>query len=131
MTEKYIFMAEDNPNDITLMIRALKKCRIHNRLIVVSDGKEAITYLFGAGMQEKPAVVILDLKLPFIDGLEVLRRIRAYEKTSHLPVMIFSASIDEKDRQKSMQLGASDFQCKPINFDDFVELVRQIGAQWL
>ena len=131
MNEKYIFIAEDNPNDTTLMVRALRKCQIRNRLVVVSDGKEALAYLFSPEMQEKPAVVILDLKLPFIDGLEVLRRIRADENTRLLPVIIFSASIDEKDRQKSMQLGANDFQCKPINFEEFVKLVCQIGTQWL
>ena len=131
MNEKYIFMAEDNPNDITLMVRALKKCQIQNRLVVVADGKEAITCLLSPEMQEKPAVVILDLKLPLIDGIEVLNQIRANENTRHLPVIILSASIDENDRQKSIQLGANDFQCKPVNFDEFVKLVYKIGAQWL
>lgn len=131
MNEKYIFMAEDNPNDVALTIRALKKCQIQNRLVVASDGKEAITYLFSPEMREKSAVVILDLKLPLIDGLEVLRQIRANENTRHLPVIILSASINENDRQKSIRLGANDFQCKPINFDEFVKLLCQIGAQWL
>ena len=131
MNEKYIFVAEDNPNDVALTIRALKKCQIQNRLVVASDGKEAITYLFSPEMREKPAVVILDLKLPLIDGLEVLRQIRANENTRHLPVIILSASIDENDRQKSIRMGANDFQCKPINFDEFVKLLCQIGAQWL
>jgi len=131
MSEKYIFMAEDNPNDVALMLRALKKCRIENRLVIVSNGQEALTYLFSTQMEEKPAVIILDLKLPLFDGLEVLRRIRADENTRHLPVIIFSASIDENDRQRSFQHGASDFQCKPINFDDFMKLVNQIRIQWL
>ena len=131
MSEKYILLAEDNSNDVTLTIMALKKCGIQNKLAVVLDGQEAVSYLFSPTLQDKPAIIILDLKLPFIDGLEVLRQIRANENTCHLPVIILSASIDENDRRKSIQLGANDFQCKPINFNEFVELMRQIGADWL
>ena len=131
MNRKYVFMAEDNSNDVTLMMRALKKCQIPNSLVVVSDGREALDYLFSPELQELPSVAILDLKLPFIDGLEVLHRIRADERTRHLPVIIFSASIDESDRQMSLQLGADDFICKPINFDEFVNLMCRIVTKWL
>lgn len=131
MNEKYVFMAEDNPNDVMLMMRALKKCQIPNSLVVVSDGREALDYLFSSQLQELPGVAILDLKLPFIDGLEVLRRIRADERTRCLPVIVFSASIDESDRQMSLQLGADEFICKPINFDEFVHLMCRIVAKWL
>ena len=131
MNRKYVFMAEDNSNDVTLMMRALKKCQIPNSLVVVSDGREALDYLFSPELQELPSVAILDLKLPFIDGLEVLHRIRSDERTRHLPVIIFSASIDESDRQMSLQLGADDFICKPINFDEFVNLMCRIVTKWL
>ncbi len=132
MNEKYIFMAEDNPNDVTLMTRALKKCQINNNLVVVSDGREAINYLFSSEQLPKlPAVIILDLKLPFINGLEVLRKIRSEERTRCLPVVVFSASIDENDRQMSLEMGADDFLCKPINFDEFMNQMRQIVEKWL
>ena len=131
MNEKYIFLAEDNSNDVALTIRALDKCQIKNRLVVVSDGPEALAYLLSPDLTEKPAVVILDLKLPFIDGFEVLRQIRADNKTQHLPVFILSSSIDENDRQKSIQLGANGFECKPINFNEFVNLMQHICGQWI
>ncbi len=131
MNEKYIFLAEDNPNDVMLMMRALKKCQIPNSLVVVSDGREALDYLFSSELQELPSVAVLDLKLPFVDGLEVLRRIRADERNRCLPVIVFSASIDETDRQISLLLGADDFICKPINFDEFVNLMYQIVTKWL
>lgn len=131
MSEKYILLAEDNSNDVALTVRALNKCQIQNRLVVVSDGPEVLSYLFSPDLLEKPTVVILDLKLPFIDGFEVLRQIRANENTRHLPVYIFSSSIDEKDRQKSIQLGANGFECKPISFNEFVNLMQHICGQWI
>lgn len=124
-------MAEDNQNDIALTVRALKKCHILNELVIVSDGKEALTYLFSHEELEKPAVAILDLKLPFISGLEILSKIRENENTRNLPVIILSASIDENDRQKSILLGANDFLCKPIDFNEFVKMVSRICEQWL
>lgn len=131
MNEKYILLAEDNSDDVALTIRALKKNRIDNRLVVVSDGREAATYLFSPDLKEKPAVMLMDLKLPFTDGLELLRKIRMDDNTKSLPVIILSSSLDDKDRQKSLQLGANDFQCKPINFNEFVTLMEQICQQWL
>ena len=131
MSEKYIFLAEDNSNDVALTVRALSKCQIQNRLVVVSDGPEAIRCLLSPELLEKPAVVILDLKLPFIDGFEVLRQIRADNNTKHLPVLILSSSIDESDRQKSILLGADGFICKPISFNAFVDLMQNICDQWI
>jgi two-component system, response regulator len=131
MSEKYILLVEDNPNDVALTKRALKKCQINNKLVVVSNGKEALDFLFSKDLDEKLAFVLLDLKLPFIDGLEVLRRIREDKNTRLLPVIMLTASIDEKDRKETMRLGANDFQCKPVSFDDFVNLMRQIFSNWL
>ena len=131
MNEKYIFLAENNSNDVVLTIKALDKCQIHNKLVVVSDGPEALSYLLAPDLLNKPAVVILDLNLPFINGFEVLRQIRADKKTRHLPVFILSSSIDENDRQKSLQLGANGFECKPIRFNEFVDLMQHICGQWI
>jgi len=131
MSEKYIFLAEDNSNDVALTIRALNKCQIQNRLVVVSDGPEALSYLLSPDLLEKPAIVILDLKLPFIDGFEVLRQIRTDKNIRHLPVFILSSSIDENDRQRSIQLGANGYECKPISFNEFVNLMQQICGKWI
>lgn len=131
MNEKYIFLAEDNSNDVALTVRALDKCQIKNRLVVVSDGAEALSYLLSPDLLDKPAVVILDLKLPFIDGFEVLRQIRADNSTRNLPVFILSSSIDDNDRQKSIQLGANGFECKPISFNEFVNLMQHVCGQWI
>jgi two-component system, response regulator len=129
-SDKYLVLAEDNPDDVALTIRALAKCQVKNRLVVISDGREMINFLL-SGLQEKPALIMLDLKMPFIDGLEILRTIRASEDTRQLPVVVMTSSIDEKDRQKSLQLGASEFFCKPIIFDEFVALMKQICTRWL
>ena len=131
MNDKYIFLAEDNLNDVALTIRALNKCHIQNRLVVVNDGPEALTYLLSPDLQKRPAVVILDLKLPFIDGFEVLRQIRANTDTQHLPVFILSSSVDENDRLKSMKLGANGYECKPISFNEFVILMHRICWEWV
>lgn len=131
MSEKYILLAEDNSNDVTLTIMALKKIGVNNRLVVVPDGREALSFLLSDELQEKPSVVLMDLKLPFIDGLEVLSHIRANESTRLLPVIILSASIDGNDRVRSFELGANDFQCKPISFNEFVKLMQEICRQWL
>jgi two-component system, response regulator len=131
MNDKYIFLAEDNANDVALTIRALNKCQIQNRLVVVSDGPEALDYLMAPDLQPLPAVVILDLKLPFVDGFEVLRQIRANPHTQQLPVFILSSSIDDNDRKKSMQLGANGFECKPISFNEFVTLLQRICGAWV
>ena len=131
MSEKYIFLAEDNSNDVALTIKALSKCNIQNRLVVVTDGPEALTYLLSPDLETRPAVVILDLKLPFIDGFEVLRQIRANVNTQNLPVFILSSSVDENDRLKSIKLGANGYECKPISFSEFVILMHRICWEWV
>jgi len=135
MSERYILLAEDDKNDVLLAQRALKKCGVNIGLVVVSHGQEALDFLLSQGryqgLNDGPAVMLLDLKLPLIDGLEVLRKIRADERTRLLPVVVLSCSIDEKDRKESLRLGASAFHCKPVGFNEFVELMRQICSNWL
>jgi two-component system, response regulator len=131
MNEKYILLAEDNDNDVELTKRALKKCQIAYGVVVVSNGKQAMDFLLSKDLNDLPSVVLLDLKLPLIDGIEILQRIRANDNTKLLPVVMLTASVDEKDRKESLRLGANDFQCKPVNFDDFVQLIGLISSKWL
>lgn len=137
MEDKMILLVEDNPDDEALTIRALKKNNIGNRLVIVRDGVEAIDFLFGSGiykdrdLKDVPQVVLLDLKLPKMDGLEVLRRIRENETTRLLPVVILTSSKEEQDILKGYKLGANSYVRKPVDFDQFVEAVRQLGLYWL
>lgn len=131
ISERYILLVEDNANEVVLAIRAMEKCQIHNRLEVVTDGPEALDFLFSKGLLEYPSVVLLDLKLPYIDGLEVLRQIRANEDTKLLPVIMLTSSIDKKDEENCMCLGANGFQQKPIIYDEFLLFIRQIALDWL
>jgi two-component system, response regulator len=137
MEDKMILLVEDNPDDEALTIRALKKNNIGNRLVVVRDGVEAIDFLFCSGAykdrdaKDTPQVVLLDLKLPKMDGLEVLRRIRENESTRLLPVVILTSSKEEQDILKGYKLGANSYVRKPVDFDQFVEAVRQLGLYWL
>jgi two-component system, response regulator len=137
MEDKMILLVEDNPDDEALTIRALKKNNIGNRLAIVRDGVEAIDFLFCTGTyadrdsKDVPQVVLLDLKLPKIDGLEVLRRIRENETTRLLPVVILTSSKEEQDILKGYKLGANSYVRKPVDFDQFVEAVRQLGLYWL
>lgn len=137
MENKMILLVEDNPDDETLTIRALKKNNISNELAVVRDGAEAIDFLFCTGVyadrdpNDKPQVILLDLNLPKVDGLEVLRRIRADERTQLLPVVILTSSKEEQDMIKGYSLGANSYVRKPVDFDQFVEAVRQLGLYWL
>lgn len=137
MDKKTILLVEDNPDDQDLTLRALKKNKILNEVIVADDGVEALDYLLGSGeyadreKHELPVVVLLDLKLPKIDGLEVLRRIRADERTKLLPVVILTSSIEERDLVESYKLGANSYIRKPVDFDKFSEAVRQMGLYWL
>ena len=132
-----ILLVEDNPDDEALTIRALKRNNIGNRLVVVRDGAEAIEFLFSTGaykdrdQKDLPQVVLLDLKLPKVDGLEVLRRIRDNENTKLLPVVILTSSKEEQDILKGYELGANSYVRKPVDFDQFVEAVRQLGLYWL
>lgn len=137
MTNKIILLVEDNPDDEALTLRALKKNNILNEVVVARDGAEALDYLFGTGQYTGrdvgilPLVVLLDLKLPKVDGLEVLQRLRADERTRLLPVVILTSSKEEKDIITSYMLGANSYVRKPVNFIEFVEAVRQLGLYWL
>ena len=137
MKDKIILLVEDNPDDVELTLRALKKNNILNEVVVARDGAEALDYLFGGGayagrdMAIIPAVILLDLKLPRIDGLEVLERIRSEERTKLLPVVILTSSKEEKDRMSGYKLGANSYIRKPVDFNQFIEAVRQLGLYWL
>ncbi|MDQ3841111.1 MAG: response regulator [Actinomycetota bacterium] len=134
---KAILLVEDNPDDEVLTRRALKKNNIGNEVIVARDGAEALDYLFATGTYEgrdpsiMPQVVLLDLKLPKVDGLEVLRRIRANERTKLLPVVILTSSKEQRDLVDGYGYGANSYIRKPVDFAQFVEAVRQLGLYWL
>jgi two-component system response regulator len=134
---KIILLVEDNPDDEALTLRALRNNNITNEVIVAHDGVEALDYLFGTGPHAArdtsvvPEVVLLDLKLPKIDGLEVLRRIRADGRTRLLPVVILTSSVEEQDRLQGYGLGANSYVRKPVSFGQFVDAVRQLGLYWL
>jgi len=137
MNGKTILLIEDNPSDIDLTQRALVKGRILNDLVVVSDGQEALDYLFGLGSYasrdtaELPALTLLDMKLPKVSGLEVLRKIRADKCTRRMPVVILTSSRDEQDVGASYDLGVNSYIRKPVDFDQFVHAVAQLGLYWL
>jgi CheY-like chemotaxis protein len=137
MENKPILLVEDNPDDEALTLRALKKNHIGNHIIVAHDGVEAIDYLHGTGAHHgrdvaiQPAVILLDLKLPRIDGLEVLKRIRGNPLTAMLPVVVLTSSREDQDLVRSYSLGANSYVRKPVDFNQFVEAVRQLGLYWL
>jgi DNA-binding response OmpR family regulator len=137
MDNKIILLVEDNPDDEALTLRALKKNNISNQVIVARDGSEALDYLFGTGQYSgrdanlTPQVVLLDLKLPKVEGLEVLRRMRANESTKLLPVVILTSSNEEQDRINGYDSGANSYVRKPVDFNQFIEAVRQLGLYWL
>jgi two-component system, response regulator len=137
MKSKKILLVEDNPSDIKLTKRALALNQITNELIIAEDGGEALDYLFATGqyagrdVRDIPAVVLLDLKLPRIDGLEVLQKIRANEFTRLLPVVILTSSDQEQDMIASYKLGANSYIRKPVDFQRFTEAVRNLGMYWL
>lgn len=131
-----ILLVEDNADDQELTLRAFQKNNISNRVVLARDGEEALDYLFGTGPDGRrkhglPQVVLLDLKLPKVDGLDVLRRIRAAEDTRLLPVVILTSSKEEQDLLAGYRLGANSYVRKPVNFDEFVEAARQLGLYWL
>lgn len=132
---KIIFLVEDDPDHEALTIRALRKANIVNDIRIAHDGEEALHMLFGngngAGLQSLPQVILLDLKLPKIDGLEVLRRIRENERTQMLPVVILTSSDEESDIVRSYRLGVNSYIRKPVNFTEFAEATRQLGMYWL
>lgn len=137
MTSRVILLAEDNPRDEELTLRAFKKSGIVNPVVVVRDGVEALDYLFARGAYAGrdptaiPQVILLDLKLPKVDGLEVLKSLRADERTKLLPVVVLTSSIEEQDLIRSYDLGANSYVRKPVDFGQFVEAVRHLGLYWL
>ena len=137
MGEKTILLVEDNPDDEALTLRAFQKNNILNPVVIARDGVEALDYLFGTGLyagrdtREQPQVVLLDLKLPKLDGLEVLRRLRSDPRTQLLPVVILTTSNEERDIMSSYELGANSYVRKPVDFEQFMEAARQLGLYWL
>ena len=135
--KKTILLVEDNPDDVALTLRVLKKHNVANEAVVAHDGVEALDYLFGTGahagrdLRQQPQVILLDLKLPKVDGLEVLRRIRKDPRTRLQPVVILTSSKEESDRIESYALGANSYICKPVDFNQFAESIRQLGIYWL
>ena len=134
---KIILLVEDNEDDVFLTLRALKKNNILNEVVVCKDGVEALEYLFGEGkyagrdVSDRPQVVLLDLKLPKVDGLEVLRRIRKDERTRLQPVVILTSSTEQKDLMEGYSLGCNSYIRKPVDFQQFTESVRQLGLYWM
>jgi two-component system response regulator len=137
MTDKKILLVEDNPSDVKLTQRALEKNNLLNKLVVAIDGQDALDYLFGGGkysgrdVADQPSIILLDLKLPKIDGLIVLQRIRDDARTRHIPVIILTTSTEEMDLARAYELGANSYIRKPVDFKEFVGAVAQLGFYWL
>lgn len=135
--DKVILLVEDNPDDEALTLRALQRNNIANEVVVVRDGAAALDWLFGTGAYdgrdaaETPALVLLDLKLPKVDGLEVLKRLRAHPATRLVPVVILTTSREERDRMQGYEHGTNSYIQKPVDFGAFIEAVRQVGLYWL
>jgi CheY-like chemotaxis protein len=137
MSDGIVLLVEDNPDDEELTLLALKENNIGNKVVVVHDGAEALDYLFGRGaydgrdVSDRPVLVLLDLKLPKVDGLECLRRLRADPRSRLIPVIVLTSSKEEEDVIQSYALGANSYVRKPVDFGEFVEAVRQLGLYWL
>lgn len=137
MSEKYILLVDDNPDDVALTERAFKKCGINDKLTVAWNGEEALDFLFGRGSYasrdnyQKPAVILLDLKLPLVSGLEVLRQIRSEKSTQKIPVIVLTSSIEKSDKDESYRLGADDFHSKPVDYNQFLILIQKLSSRWL
>jgi two-component system, response regulator len=132
-----ILMVEDNPNDEELTLQELRKYHLANRIHVVRDGQEALDYVFCTGryanrqITDQPSVILLDIKLPFVDGLEVLRRVKQDERTRTVPVVMLTSSREERDLVESYRLGVNSYIVKPVDFDQFKESARTLGMYWL
>ena len=137
MTKRMILLVEDNPDDEALTLRALKQNKIQNEVAVARDGAEALDYLFARGayagrdLRVMPQLILLDLKLPKVDGLEVLQRLRADPRTAHLPVVVLTSSREGRDVIESYRHGANSYIPRPVDFARFTEAVRQLGLYWL
>lgn len=132
-----ILLVEDNPNDVELTLRALKRYNLANKVFVVKDGAEALEFLFATGahadrnVENSPRVVLLDLKLPRVDGLEVLRRVKSDERTRAIPVVVLTSSREQRDVVESYQLGVNSYIVKPVDFEKFVQAVSEVGLYWV
>lgn len=139
MTENFveILLVEDNPNDVELTLHAFRKNNLGNCVHVARDGAQALDFLFGTGayanrnLENGPKVILLDLKLPLVEGLEVLRRLKADNRTRKIPVVVLTSSREERDLVESYQLGVNSYIVKPVDFAQFTEAVRQLGLYWL
>jgi CheY-like chemotaxis protein len=137
MNKREVLLVEDNPSDVDLMKRAFRKARILNELVVAQDGEEAVDYLWGTGkwagrdVDELPAIALMDLNLPGISGIEVLRRIREDPHTRRLPVVILTSSREEQDRAAGYDAGVNSYLCKPVDFTEFARMMEHLGLYWL
>ena len=137
METKDILYIEDNPNDIELTLRALKKYNVANSIQVIKDGEEALEYIFATGRyaerdkNKKPKVILLDLKLPKVSGLEILKKLKSEEQTKNIPVVVLTSSSEEKDMLESYNYGVNSYVVKPIKFENFSEAVSTLGLYWL
>lgn len=135
--EVEILIVEDNPNDAEMALRALKKNKLANNVLIVGDGEEALDFVFGKGKyagrgkNARPRIILLDLKLPKIDGLEVLKEIKSHDETKIIPVIVLTSSKEESDLINSYRLGVNSYIVKPVDFDKFVNAVRDLGLYWL
>jgi two-component system, response regulator len=132
-----ILLVEDNPNDVRLTLHALEKYRLANNIVIKRDGADALAFIFATGayadreVENTPGLILLDLRMPMVDGLEVLQRIKADSRTQHIPVIIMTSSAAERDRVASVLMGAVGYVIKPVDFEQFAEAVRQLGFYWL
>ncbi len=135
--EVEILLVEDNPTDVELTLRALKKNNLANKVQVVTDGEQALEFIFATGAykdrktDKKPKVILLDLKLPKVDGLQVLRKIKSDERTKNIPVVVLTSSKEEKDRIESYRLGVNSYIAKPVDFNQFTKAVSELGLYWV
>jgi two-component system, response regulator len=134
---KYVLLVEDNADDVLLTQQAFKRGQVPNKVTVVSDGRQALDFLFcpkgqeNQNTNEKPGLILLDLNLPLVSGMDVLKEVRAKSDTSRIPVIILTTSSEDRDKAESLRLGANDYICKPTGLFEFVEIVKKIKIQWL